>query len=140
MHCVGLGESFPTSIYLQNLASIQPRTSLVKFARSPRTDYYYRSPRSPERRAIPCEHAPEPEPGQRNVPPIFIFQFSRRAAVFGRAELPANSRSITGEIPKVEETAPLRHGAAAWAWGSSRICENFAKMFAKFAKFCCNSC
>ena len=37
MHCVDLGESFPTSIYLQNLASIQPRTSLVKFARSPRT-------------------------------------------------------------------------------------------------------
>ena len=24
MHCVDLGESFPTSIYLQNLASIQP--------------------------------------------------------------------------------------------------------------------
>ena len=38
MHCVDLGENFPTSIYLQNLASIQPRTSLVKFARSPRTD------------------------------------------------------------------------------------------------------
>ena len=38
MHCVDLGESFPTRIYLQNLASIQPRTSLVKFARSPRTD------------------------------------------------------------------------------------------------------
>ena len=31
MHCVDLGESFPTSIYLQNLASIQPRTSPVKF-------------------------------------------------------------------------------------------------------------
>ena len=32
---------------MQHLASIQPRTSLVKFARSPRTDhyYYYRSPR-----------------------------------------------------------------------------------------------
>ena len=34
-----LGESFPTSIYyllqvLQNLSSIQPRTSLAKFARS----------------------------------------------------------------------------------------------------------
>ena len=28
----------PTSIYLQNVASIQPRTSLVKFARSPCTD------------------------------------------------------------------------------------------------------
>ena len=38
VQCVDLGESFPTSIYLQNLASIQPRTSLVKFARSPRTD------------------------------------------------------------------------------------------------------
>ena len=38
VHCVDLGESFPTSIYLQNLASIQPRTSPVKFARSPRTD------------------------------------------------------------------------------------------------------
>ena len=38
VHCVDLGESFPTSIYLQNLASIQPRTGLVKFARSPRTD------------------------------------------------------------------------------------------------------
>ena len=31
VHCVDLGESFQTHIYLQNLASIQPRTSLVKF-------------------------------------------------------------------------------------------------------------
>ena len=38
MHCVDLGESFPTSISSQNLASIQPRTSLVKFVCSPRTD------------------------------------------------------------------------------------------------------
>ena len=38
MHCVDLGESFPTSIYLQKSASIQPRTSPYKFARSPRTD------------------------------------------------------------------------------------------------------
>ena len=38
VHCVDLGESFPTSIYMQNLASIQLRKSLVKFARSPRTD------------------------------------------------------------------------------------------------------
>ena len=37
VHCVDPGESFPTSIYLQKLASIQPRTSPVKFARSPRT-------------------------------------------------------------------------------------------------------
>ena len=31
VHCVDLGESFPMSIYLQNLASIQPRTSPSKF-------------------------------------------------------------------------------------------------------------
>ena len=34
VHCVDLGESFQTHTYLQNLASIQPRTSPVKFARS----------------------------------------------------------------------------------------------------------
>ena len=32
VHCVDLGESFQTHIYLQNLALIQPRTSPVKFA------------------------------------------------------------------------------------------------------------
>ena len=31
MHCVVLGDSFPTSIYLQNLASIQPKTDRLKF-------------------------------------------------------------------------------------------------------------
>ena len=38
MHCVDLGESFPTHIFLHNLASILLRTSPVKFACSPRTD------------------------------------------------------------------------------------------------------
>ena len=37
MHCVDLGESFPTHSYLQNLASIQPRTSPLKFAGSLRS-------------------------------------------------------------------------------------------------------
>ena len=31
VHCVDLGESFPTNIYLQKSASIQPRTSRSKF-------------------------------------------------------------------------------------------------------------
>ena len=31
VHCVDLDESFQTHIYLQNLASIQPRTSPLKF-------------------------------------------------------------------------------------------------------------
>ena len=33
MHCVDLGESFQTHMFLQNLASIQPRTSPLKFTR-----------------------------------------------------------------------------------------------------------
>ena len=32
VHCVDLGESFQTHIYLQNLSSLQPRTSNPKFA------------------------------------------------------------------------------------------------------------
>ena len=38
VHFVDFGESFPTQIYLQKSESIQPRTSPVKFARSPCTD------------------------------------------------------------------------------------------------------
>ena len=45
-----------TSICLQNLASIQPRTSLVKFARSPRTDHY-RSPRCDEHNGCHALHS-----------------------------------------------------------------------------------
>ena len=39
VHCVDLGKSFPTHSFLQKLASIQPITSLVKFARSPRKPF-----------------------------------------------------------------------------------------------------
>ena len=41
MYCVDLGERFHMSIYLQNLASIQPRTSRAKFARSPCPAYHH---------------------------------------------------------------------------------------------------
>ena len=34
VYCVDLGENYQTHIYLQNLVSIQPRTSPVKFAAS----------------------------------------------------------------------------------------------------------
>ena len=37
INIVDLVKSFPTNILLQNLASIQPRTSTLKFARSPCT-------------------------------------------------------------------------------------------------------
>ena len=53
MHCVDLGESFQdsyyfqTHIYLQNLASIQPRTSPVKFAQPSRFPTQARNLSSP---------------------------------------------------------------------------------------------
>ena len=51
VRCVDLGESFHMSIFLQNLASIQPRTTPVKLARSPCPD----SPTTKVRAAV-CWH------------------------------------------------------------------------------------
>ena len=42
VHCVDLGESFPTSIYLQNLPSIQPRTSPTKFVSSSSREFEFK--------------------------------------------------------------------------------------------------
>ena len=53
MHCGDLGESFQTHIYLQILASIPPRTSPLKFARSPPPGL------ARNRRGLP-PHAPAP--------------------------------------------------------------------------------
>ena len=39
VHCVDLDESFPTSIYLQNLASIQLRTSPKKLGKTGKRDF-----------------------------------------------------------------------------------------------------
>ena len=53
VHCVDLGESFQKHIYSQILASIQPRTSPLKFARSPPLGL------ARNRRGLP-PHAPAP--------------------------------------------------------------------------------
>ena len=65
MHCVALGESFQTQIYLQNLASIEPRTSLVKFA-APRDVTGHTVP-STIGRWLPAANQlpPEPQPEAR---------------------------------------------------------------------------
>ena len=49
VHCVDLGESFQTHIFLQDFASIQPRTSPAKFARSSGTSASSPPPRTPPR-------------------------------------------------------------------------------------------
>ena len=41
VHCVDLGESFSTSIYLQNVASIQPRTRPKKFESSSSREFEF---------------------------------------------------------------------------------------------------
>ena len=48
-HCVDLGESFPTRIYLQKSASIQPRTNPSKFGGKIQFNIHFtpRSPRTP---------------------------------------------------------------------------------------------
>ena len=56
VHCVNLGESFQTHIFLQHLASIQPRTSPVKFAAS--------TSRRPPRTARWTSSAAHPTAGQ----------------------------------------------------------------------------
>ena len=53
VHCVDLGEGFQTHIYLQILASIQPRTSPLKFTAS----------LAPSARAGPPRWNPRPGPG-----------------------------------------------------------------------------
>ena len=49
VHCVDLGESFQTHIYLHNFVSIQPRTSPVKFAVSRDTQHPQISGLGPQR-------------------------------------------------------------------------------------------
>ena len=56
VHCVDLGESIPTHILLQISASIQRRTRLVKFARSPRTDPSGRAESTDDRMALCISH------------------------------------------------------------------------------------
>ena len=66
VHCVDLGESFQTHIFLQNLASTQPRTSPVKLARSlavqqlPKGGGTARCGRSRSRRAGASAAGPRP--------------------------------------------------------------------------------
>ena len=61
VHCVDLGESFHTHIYLQNLASIQPRMSPPKFGRSPRRAAHHhpwpRHSQLPPRPGRPCRRS-----------------------------------------------------------------------------------
>jgi len=84
VHCVDLDESFQTHIYVQNLASIQPRTSPVKFAR-PLAIVARLSPRCS---AAGCHGIGQ---GDRAYAQLLVAKTMRsRRAAAGRAELLAN--------------------------------------------------
>ena len=53
VHCVDLGESFPTRIYLQKSASMQPRTSPSKFGGKIQFNIHF-SPYSQHYRKLDC--------------------------------------------------------------------------------------
>ena len=71
MHCVDLGESFQTHIYLQDFASIQPRTSPVKFARS--------SPRSSPSGSAVLEVRKDPDAADLRLWAAYFLAESARA-------------------------------------------------------------
>ena len=95
VHCVDLGESFPTSIYLQNLASIQPRArsadALRQMRRTTRPTRALRAPRDPRRWAQGA-----PPPGSRDL---------RLLAV---RESPAADAAWVHHVPDAGHVGPVR--------------------------------
>ena len=83
VYSVDLGESFHMSIYLQNLTSIQPRTSLLKFARSPCTD--------PPGKTGMAEPDKSREQGKRMTELFGMFREGKHAALVRLAFFAAKS-------------------------------------------------
>ena len=112
VHCVDLGESFPTHIYLQKSASIQPRTSPVKFARSPCRDAARRPPSGSDR---PLEARAEERPRKAQRAP----GAARRADQPGPTRTGSAPRSCPSLAPR---TAPRRAAArGAGPWDESEV-------------------
>ena len=93
MHCVDRGESFQTHIFLQNLASIQPRASLVKFARSKKTprgglqlEAVAVAGQEVDLRHVPDEGVVQHAPGQHDGPEDLRVEQRFAAAIEGLAD------------------------------------------------------
>ena len=97
VHCVDLGESFPTSIYLQKSASIQPRTSPSKFGEkfnSLFTSLLSSCPRPPPR--SPFAAAPSPPTPRKPAP---TARSARATAGKPPARAPPPGRQRKGRCP-----------------------------------------
>ena len=90
--CIGvdLGESFQTHIFLQNLASIQPRTSPVEVCPMD----------------LPNSHAPPLEPGEASFEPA-AARAAFPSAAFGAA-FPSAALSFAGRAAAARPSAPAR--------------------------------
>ena len=74
MHCVDLGESFPTHSYLQNFVSIQPRTSLLQ---SEQCDF--------DLRCVP--NSSKTAAASRDLPALVLTRFSCWGRMLGTCVL-----------------------------------------------------
>ena len=91
MHCVDLSESFQTHIYLQNLVSMQPRTSPLKFARSPPPGL------ARNRRGLP-PHAPAPTHPHTYTCHRLTLLHPDRYLVVGEIVVTRKRRNNTGKM------------------------------------------
>ena len=98
VHCVDLGESFPTRIYLQKSASIQPRTSPSKFGGKIQFTIHFTPYRPPRLRRpatatqLSAASSTEPDPSARRPQRPALSRKQRRAAAVLSAR-PARSQA-----------------------------------------------
>ena len=106
VHCVDLGKSFQTHIYLQNLASIQPRTSPVKFAASRESSTAARGrPQAPRRDQAPGRADPTVAATEARRRTRAVRDSEGKFGVFTLANVVKFAR-LTTEFTKSERVSP----------------------------------
>ena len=112
MHCVDLGESFPTSIYLVKSASIQPRTSPSKFGGN-YSILFIRALRH-DHHGADCGE-PRTEHPQRDARAVAAREgASTGARTRETSKLRAGEASVAAA--ERDSVVPARVGASEWGW------------------------
>ena len=97
VHCVDLGESCPTHIYLQSLASIQPRTSPNKFVSSSSRSFNLSSRALPPTWPRPKYCVPQAPPKMRTLRPTGTAAWPARfSQTLSRSEAATNHVFFSG--------------------------------------------
>ena len=143
VHCVDFGESFQTHINLQHLASIQPRTSPVKFARSsgtsrglpevPRLRRAEGRAQTSRRRGRLVESPASPAfPTSQSSSALSKRNFAREASFFNMLKAPNNLGELSGEISNILQTFSLfqKRSVLIFLDISKDTCANLLRIFA----------